>query len=205
MDFCPERRFRMEQESKLKRFLKTLKLNESAISTVLGGLVVVVVGILVYNYFSNVNRAGKGTELISPEGVVLVEEEGQLVPAELPTTHTVAKGEHLWQIAEKYYGSGYNWVDIAKENQLVNANVVSEGQELSIPRVAVVKPQAEMETVEPSIMLSEYTVVKGDTLWKIAVRTYADGYRWPDIWQANKDIIPDANLIEIDQVLTLPR
>ena len=36
----------------IKNTLKAIKLNESAISMVLGAVIVIIVGILVYNYFS---------------------------------------------------------------------------------------------------------------------------------------------------------
>jgi nucleoid-associated protein YgaU len=109
-------------------------------------------------------------------------------------------------IAEKYYGSGYNWVDIAKENQLVSPNLITIGQVLIIPKAApIIVSGATKTPVNQVILGSEYTVVKGDSLWKIAVRAYGDGYRWPEIWQANKDKIANPGLIEIDTVLTLPR
>jgi nucleoid-associated protein YgaU len=194
----------MEEDSRLKRWLKALRLNEAKISTILGALVVVLVGILVYNYFSSVNRPKELTEE-TVSGLKLVEEEGQLVPENLPTVHVVSASEHLWMIAEKYYGSGYNWVDIARENNLVNANLLYVDQKLVIPRVPVKMLTAAGAVSEPTISGTEYTVVKGDSLWKIAVQAYADGYRWTEIWQANKDKIQDPNLIEIGQALTLPR
>jgi len=40
----------------LKNFLKKLKLNESTISMILGALVIVVVGVLIFNYFRGVGK-----------------------------------------------------------------------------------------------------------------------------------------------------
>jgi len=186
----------------LKNFLKNLRLNESVISTVLGGLVVVVVGILVYNYFSGVNKT---VEVSEPETVKLIEENGQLVPDNLPTKHIVIAGEDLWHISQKYYESGYNWVDIAKENQLANANIITVGQELTIPRTAVkAVTKAQAADIE-SIAASEYLVQKGDYLWKISVRAYGDGYAWTKIWEANQELIADPNIIEAGTLLKLPR
>jgi len=194
-------------ESKLKNFLKTLRMNESTISMVLGAMVVVVVGILVYNYFSSVNKVE--TDQLA-EGVALVEEGGELVPDQLPVTHTVAVGEHLWSIAERYYDTGYNWVDIASENNLVNANSITEGQELSIPRVGVKvveKPEVAgaVTSTEESILNDQYTVNKGDYLWDIAVRAYGDGFQWTKIWEANKETIINPDVVEAGMVLKLPR
>ncbi|MPN57839.1 hypothetical protein SDC9_205535 [bioreactor metagenome] len=51
---------------------------------------------------------------------------------------------------------------------------------------------------------SEYKVVKGDSLWKIAVKVYGDGYQWTKIWQANKLKINNPNELEIGMMLTMP-
>ena len=50
----------------------------------------------------------------------------------------------------------------------------------------------------------EYKVVRGDNLWKIAVKTYGDGYQWTKIWQANKSVIRNQNLLEIGMTIKLP-
>lgn len=189
----------------LKNLLKRLKLNESTISMVLGVLVIVVVGALIFNYFKGIREEEK-EEIVSEEGIELVEEEGKLVPAGLPVSHKVVRGEHLWEIAEKYYGSGYNWVDIAKENSLANANLLFVDQKLTIPRVEVKKPTtklAKAETAGLTITGNTYTVVRGDHLWGIALRAYGDGYRWVEIAKANNLVIP--NLIHTGNVLVIPR
>jgi hypothetical protein len=46
---------------RLKNFLKKVKLNESTISVILGVLVVIVVGALIFNYFRGVGK-NKGQE-----------------------------------------------------------------------------------------------------------------------------------------------
>lgn len=191
-------------QERLKNFFKSLRLNESTISTFLGGLVVVVVGVLIYNYFSGVNKLAQ-KPAVEPENIALVEENGQLVPDELPVKHTVTAGEDLWHISERYFESGYNWVDIARENNLADADVISAGQELVIPRVGVKEP-AKPATVSPqSIEANEYLVQKGDYLWKIAVRAYGDGFAWTKIWDANRELITNPGIIEPGMLLKLPR
>lgn len=49
-----------------------------------------------------------------------------------------------------------------------------------------------------------YTVVKGDTLWGIARRYLGAGSKWNTIYEANKDIIKNPNLIYVGQVLEIP-
>ena len=46
-------------------------------------------------------------------------------------------------------------------------------------------------------------VMSGDSLWKIAVRNYGDGYKWTEIAKANN--IKSPNLIEVGQKLVLPK
>ncbi|MBL7199683.1 MAG: LysM peptidoglycan-binding domain-containing protein [Anaerolineae bacterium] len=49
-----------------------------------------------------------------------------------------------------------------------------------------------------------YVVQAGDTLGKIAQEVYGDGSRWKEIWEANKDIVPNADRIEVGQKLKIP-
>jgi nucleoid-associated protein YgaU len=53
--------------------------------------------------------------------------------------------------------------------------------------------------------VTTYTVVKGDTLSKIARRHYGDATKWHAIFDANKDLIKNPDLIQIGWVLTLPQ
>ena len=49
-----------------------------------------------------------------------------------------------------------------------------------------------------------YTVASGDSLSKIAKRQYGDAKLWPRIFEANKDIITNPDLIRPGQVLKIP-
>lgn len=185
----------------LKNLLKNLKLHESTISMVLGAIVIIVMGVIVVNYF----RGLKGGETLTGETA----EQPLITPGQGAVEYTVAEGETLWGIAEKQYGSGYNWVDIADTNSLTDANMVMAGTKLTIPdvepRELTATPQVTMEvgTEESAISGASYTVVRGDSLWNIAVRAYGDGYKWTEIANANKLVNP--NLIHAGNVLTLPR
>lgn len=56
-----------------------------------------------------------------------------LTPLNSGRYHTVAKGDTLWAIAQKYYGNGSRYPEIAKANNVSNPNVISVGQKLLIP------------------------------------------------------------------------
>jgi nucleoid-associated protein YgaU len=49
-----------------------------------------------------------------------------------------------------------------------------------------------------------YTVVQGDSLSKIAKREYGDASKWRQIYQANRDVIENPDLIEPGQNLIIP-
>ncbi len=175
----------------LKKLLKNLKLNEGNISTVLGALVVIIVGILVINYFKD-----RRTETLT----------GLNTQNQNTGEHIVVKGETLWSIAEDAYGSGYNWVDIKEANSLTS-DTIEVGQKLTLPDVAAKKPTSTKVVVTApaaqTITGESYTVIRGDSLWEIAVRAYGDGYKWVEIAKANK--LANPNLIHTGNVLTLPR
>ncbi len=171
----------------LKKILKNIKLNESTISMVLGIVVVLIVGSLITKYLKT-DRGSIPEELLGGNNSIELSSK----------KHTVEKGENLWQISVKYYGDGFKWVDIATENKLPNASIIEVGQDLIIPDVE----SATSETVN-SITTTTYEVLKGDSLWKIAVRAYGDGYQWVKIARENKIINP--NIIHTSNILVLPR
>ncbi len=49
-----------------------------------------------------------------------------------------------------------------------------------------------------------HEVVKGDTLSKIALKYYGDASLYPQIFEANKDILTDPDKIMIGQKLRIP-
>lgn len=184
-------------EEKLKKLLKAVKLNETTISTVMGGVVVLIVAILMFNYFKSINQQ-KGGEITESAKIIQVTEGEK--PDYLPTTYKVEKGDNLWTISEKFYKSGYNFTDIAKANNLKNPGYIEVDQQLNIPQVAVKK------ITVMTIDTDKYVTVAGDHLWGIAVRAYGDGYAWTKIYEANKAMIGlNPGLLLKGVTLSLPR
>lgn len=60
------------------------------------------------------------------------------------------------------------------------------------------------ETPESEPQQQTYTVKRGDSLSKIAKSLYGDASKWRRIFEANRDIIKDPDLIYPDQVLKIP-
>lgn len=184
-----------------KSLWQKIKVRESSVSLVLGILVVVTIGALIFNFISRQRKP-------APKPEVTTEEQAKEKAAEvsLPTKYTVVEGDHLWKISEKYFKTGYNWPDIARENNLASPDLIAVGMELVIPAVepvilpttGVVAPKAATAIAE-----STYTVARGDNLWEIAVRAYGDGYKLVEIAKANN--LADPDIIHAGNVLTLPR
>lgn len=50
-----------------------------------------------------------------------------------------------------------------------------------------------------------YTIEKGDTLWKIAEKNYGNGAQYQKIFEANREVIKDADKIFPGQKIRIPK
>jgi nucleoid-associated protein YgaU len=73
------------------------------------------------------------------------------------------------------------------------------------------EPKADFSDVEggssstaPAPSGRSYTVVKGDSLSKIAKHLYGDAQKWHKIYEANRDQIKNPDLIYPGQTFTIP-
>lgn len=194
-----------------------LNLTESFTSLFLGALVVLVGTFLVFAFAKNrvqttydkINTAVSTFQQPQKAVEILKNQKEQTLK-----TYEVKSGESLWSIAEKVYGSGYNWVDLAKTNNLSNPGMIFAGNKLVVPvvqKITIAAIPAEGEARQgwqsaqnnsPSISGDSYKIVKGDNLWTISIRAYGDGFKWPEIARVNN--IPNPNLIYADNTLKLP-
>ncbi|MCL4239739.1 MAG: LysM peptidoglycan-binding domain-containing protein [Dehalococcoidia bacterium] len=77
----------------------------------------------------------------------------------VPDTYTVARGDHLWGIAERFLGDGFRWVEIWKLNQqrtmtdgrtFVDPNLIYAGWQLELPQdVSNAEPESVTEADGP--------------------------------------------------------
>lgn len=122
-------------------------------------------------------------------------------------TYIVAEGDDLWNIAEKFYGSGFNAYDISVANKITDSSNISASQKLIIPQVTPRQPTVgEISAVASSQVTyieNKYVVQPGDSLSIIAQKVYGDLYAWTRIMNANNLATPDS--IEAGMVLIIPR
>ena len=198
----------------LEKLEGDIQSNQSKVSLVLGALIVLVVGILVFNYF-NRNKTDLGPAQQTENG-----DQQDVSKENLPGKYTVKEGDTLFTIAEKYYADGYQYSEIAKANNLTNPDLLESGRTLDIPKLelqvaAQPTPSAspKEETLGtgggdttiwgPKIEGNTYTVVEGDWLSTIAARAYGDIMAFDRIAKTNN--ISDPDRIEPGTVLKLPR
>jgi nucleoid-associated protein YgaU len=55
----------------------------------------------------------------------------------------------------------------------------------------------------PTTFVVHYRVKPGDTLWELARTFYGNPLAWPKILEANRDRVPDPDLLAVGQVLTI--
>lgn len=117
------------------------------------------------------------------------ESSGLIQPSGGMATYTVQQNETLMMIAFKLYGDYGKWKDLARMNatSLGSNNVVSVGTQLQYEAPAqefVWNPEG-----------NPYLIKTGDTLGTISSDTYGTTRYWKNIWNNNKPLIKDPNLI----------
>lgn len=173
---------------------KLFNSSEELVSMVLGLVIVVVIVGLIFNFIQrrkgNISVPGIST-VNENKNIAVNDNEKLKVLGEATVTvgtseYVVVKGDNLWRIAESKLGSGYDWVKISKLNNLKNPESLSVGQKLKLPEIKV----KEVVTTNKVVLANnEYTTLKGDSLWKISVKIYGDGYRWVNLWKANRKLV----------------
>lgn len=218
-------------ESFIDKIQTDLEKNQSYLNLILGALIVIVLGVLIFNYFNKPSDKGEVTETAQT-----TDEQGDVTKEDLPGTYTVKADDTLFLIAQKYYDNGNLYSEIVKENKLTSDSI-EVGQKLTIPKLSAQESALPEESVSaipevsasPSALPSgtpippswgkggatnqttwgktitgdSYTVVKGDWLSKIAGRSYGDIMQYEKIAKANN--ISNPNVIEVGMVLKIPR
>jgi tetratricopeptide (TPR) repeat protein len=67
-----------------------------------------------------------------------------------------------------------------------------------------VRPSAAPAANSPSNSGRRHVVIQGDTLYKIAQRYYGSGSKWPEILEANRDVLKNENAVRPGMELRIP-
>lgn len=211
----------VQTKTYLDKISSEVQASQSKLSMILGALIILVAAILMFNYFS------KGKEVLGPAQKTQIQQtEGMTTDVDTEGKYTVKEGDTLFLIAQKYYQDGYKYTELAKLNNLTDANQLEVGQVLNVPKMEAetVKAEVSPEKLDTSSLIEEvvttqaptegtewgskisgskYTVTAGDWLSKIAGRAYGDVMEYEKIAKANN--ITDPNLIEPGTVINIPR
>lgn len=190
----------LDKLSLLQRLQSKLELNMSYVNLVLGLLIVLVAGILVFNYFK------KTQPDLGPAGQTIAEKE--LAKANAANKYIVKEGDTLFTIAENLYKDGYKYLALAAANKITDVNIISVGQVLDVPKLENTESLGTGGATNSTIWGDKiegetYTVVEGDWLSTIAGRAYNDIMAFEKIAKANN--ISNADIIEPGTVLKIPR
>lgn len=119
-------------------------------------------------------------------GVVSPNELDKNIPETVE--YVVQKNETLMLIAHKLYGDYRKWKSI----QRVNGNLLFFKKMGAGTRILVPTPDP---NYSPSQNGTPYLIKTGDTLGKVSNHAYQIPKHWKYIWDNNKDVIKDPNLI----------
>lgn len=209
---------------------KKLSRYESEISSILGMVVVAAIAVFIFLFVKRFMPKPS----ISPTADTIQQEDLIKKSEGNGKTYTVKAGQGLTQIAVEIYKDKNKWLDIAKANDIKAPYRLEKGQELKLPdveaqaAVSTEETAAKPEEVAPATPVATpvamvktavaptstpatepasgtYTIQKGDSLWKIAVAQYGNGYMWTKVYQANKKLIgSNPGRLFVGNTLTLP-
>jgi nucleoid-associated protein YgaU len=176
------------------------KWDDSLISMGLGALVVVVSGILLFNYFNN--QAPKFNKVTSTQS-----------NATASLSANTKTGTDTAMIAAQPTATA---VAAAKATSVPKVTAKPTNAPTMIAQASVKPTTAPVATQTPTSttaqnsssqstgeLVAKHTVVAGDSLWSISEKYYGTGYEWKKLVEANK--ITSPSVIEKGTVVDVPR
>ena len=105
--------------------------------------------------------------------------------------YTVSGGETFESLAERYYGNSALTSLLTRNNEGVRQ--LSAGMQILFP-------------IHDDGIGDEqlYVVQQDDSLWKIAKKFYGKGYLWEQIFEANQDVLINADAVKPGMKLVIP-
>jgi len=125
---------------------------------------------------SMVNEDLEGTDFVESEESVQVSKMYQ-----------VESGDTYMWIAYKLYGDYRRWRELAAANPGMGSKQLKVGT-----KIEYIVPQDEYSWEEEG---ASYRIQPGDSLTKISRKLYGDSTLWTNLWENNKRMIDEPNLI----------
>jgi len=135
----------------LDKIIRKIEINESLISTIFGGLVMLAVGFLLFNYFGDKDK--------TQEAQLNVPSDEEIASTQFAETEW--ESQDLGQDVVVNHLEGLNGADEITQEQS------NAPEELSNPSGGSISAAS----------VTSYTVTPGDHLWALAERFYGDGYK----------------------------
>jgi nucleoid-associated protein YgaU len=111
--------------------------------------------------------------------------------------YTVRKGDTLMLISYKVYGDYSKWRELSQMNPGISANSLTEGAKVQFRTSDKYYPKR-----SPGMA---YLIQDGDTLGTISSDKYGTVKKWRNIYENNRQLIRDPNLIFSGFTLYLPK
>jgi len=105
------------------------------------------------------------------------------------SSYAVQDGDTLMKVAFENYGDVYKWKQLYELNKdkISNPNSLVKG--------TVLKLDPSLQSVPVERNGEKYLIKVGDTLGKISMSLYGTMARWKELWENNKQLIHNPNLI----------
>ena len=144
-------------------------------------------------------------------------------------TYQIQSGDSYWNISRKAYGTPLYYRALAEFNSktIPNPQNMTEGARIQIPPTAELERRyPKLTAAKPTPALSNilktsaeekqsffndesgapmYRIQKNDTLTGIAQKYLGRASRWIQIYELNRQSLPDPNKLKIGTLLKLPR
>lgn len=117
--------------------------------------------------------------------------------------HVSARGDTLWSLAEKYYGSGAKWKVIAEANR----SMVPESNQLKAGMRVAIPPDTSQTASAQDDSQKEYRthiVQPGDSLSKLSSKYYGAERHWKKLLEANKKSVSRPGALQVGTRLIIP-
>ena len=91
----------------------------------------------------------------------------------------------------------------AKDQSALQKAILMAGNVLGVSEVKAAEVEAPAATAEEE-KVTYYEIQKGDTLWAIAAKHLGNGSKYTEIFEANREVIKDPDLIYPGQKIRIP-